>query len=158
MERSLAHPVPPLSHSVGPPGKTLDKDFVSMNNLSETLIRIGGIYNLGFVIFHLLFWRLFRWKEDLTSLTAINRSIIQILNLCLTFMFLLMAYISIIHATEMVLAPLGKTLSVAFALFWFLRMVEQVVFFGIKNRVSLLLTVAFLAGGIIYLLPVLIIG
>ena len=138
--------------------KTLVKDFVSMNNLSETLIWIGGIYNLGFVIFHLLFWRLFRWKEDLTSLTAINRSIMQILNLCLTFMFLLMAYVSIIHSAEMVVAPLGKTLSVAFALFWFLRMVEQVVFFGIKNRVSLLLTVAFLVGSIIYLLPVLIIG
>ena len=128
-----------------------------MNNLSEALLLIGGIYNLGFVIFHLLFWRLFRWKEDLASLTAINRSIIQILNLCLTFMFLLMAYISIFHSSEMAGTSLGKTLSVAFALFWFLRMVEQVVFFGIKNRVSLLLTVAFLLGSIIYLLSVLVI-
>ena len=48
--------------------------------------------------------------------------------------------------------------SMAFALFWFLRMVEQVVFFGIKNSVSLLLAFAFLVGSIIYLLPVLIIG
>lgn len=28
----------------------------------KTLIYIGGIYHVGFAIFHLLFWRLFDWK------------------------------------------------------------------------------------------------
>lgn len=70
-----------------------------MNDLSEGMILLGGFYNLGFAIFHLMFWRLFRWKRDLSSLTFINRSVMQILNLCLTFVFLLMAYISFFNTS-----------------------------------------------------------
>ena len=40
-----------------------------MANLTPTLLVAGGIFNLCFAVFHLCFWRLFRWKEDLASLT-----------------------------------------------------------------------------------------
>lgn len=126
-----------------------------MNILSETLLFVGGIFNLGFVVFHLMFWRLFRWKQDLALLTVINRSVMQILNLCLTFVFLVMAYVSFFHVPELVSTNLGRTLLVAFSTFWFLRMIEQVVFFGIKNRVSLALTLIFLLGSAMYLVPAL---
>ena len=129
-----------------------------MNNFTETIIFVGGVYNLGFAVFHLMFWRLFRWKKDLASLTFTNRSIIQILNLCLTFIFLVMAYVSFFHSPELIQTSLGKTILVAFSLFWFLRMVEQVVFFGVKNRVSIILTLVFLLGSVIYLVPVLQVG
>lgn len=124
-----------------------------MNNLVESVILMGGIFNLGFAIFHLMFWRLFRWKEDLASLTLINRSVMQILNLCLTFVFLVMAYVSIFHRSEMISTNLGNTLLIAFSSFWFLRMIEQVFFFGIRKRLSLAFTLVFLMGTILYLLP-----
>ena len=124
-----------------------------MNDLSEVMILIGGFYNLGFAIFHLLFWRLFRWKRDLSSLTFINRSVMQILNLCLTFVFLLMAYISFFNTSELIQTNLGKALLVGFSLFWFLRMIEQVIFFGIRNSISIILTLIFLFGCVIYLVP-----
>jgi hypothetical protein len=127
-----------------------------MNNLAETIILIGGIFNLGFAVFHLIFWRLFRWKEDLASLTSINRSVMQILNLCLIFVFLVIAYISIFFSSAMISTSLGKTLLIAFSLFWFQRMIEQIIFFGIKNKVSLVFTLVFLVGSIIYALPVLV--
>lgn len=113
----------------------------------------GGIYNLGFAIFHLFFWRLFRWREDLASLTHINRSVMQILNLCLTFVFLLFGYLSLFHTTELVAGSLGNTLLLGIALFWFLRMAQQMVFFGIRNRISAAFTVLFFLGGLVYLLP-----
>ena len=113
----------------------------------------GGIYNLGFAIFHLFFWRLFHWREDLASLTHINRSVMQILNLCLTFVFLLFAYLSLFHSTELVAGGLGSTLLLGNALFWFLRMAQQMVFFGIRNRISAAFTVLFFLGGLVYLLP-----
>ena len=113
----------------------------------------GGIYNLGFAIFHLFFWRLFRWMEDLASLTHINRSVMQILNLCLTFVFLLFGYLSLFHTTELVAGSLGNTLLLGIALFWFLRMAQQMVFFGIRNRISAAFTVLFFLGGLVYLLP-----
>jgi hypothetical protein len=124
-----------------------------MNDLSEVMILLGGFYNLGFAIFHLLFWRLFRWKRDLSSLTFINRSVMQILNLCLTFVFLLMAYISFFNTSELIQTNLGKTLLVGFSLFWFLRMIEQIIFFGIRNLISIALTLVFLFGCVIYLIP-----
>jgi hypothetical protein len=124
-----------------------------MNDLSEVMILIGGFYNLGFAIFHLMFWRLFRWKRDLSSLTFINRSVMQILNLCLTFVFLLMAYISFFNTSELIQTNLGKALLVGFSLFWFLRMIEQIIFFRIRNLISIALTLVFLFGCVIYLIP-----
>jgi len=121
--------------------------------LSEVMILLGGFYNLGFAIFHLMFWRLFRWKRDLSSLTFINRSVTQILNLCLTFVFLLMAYISFFNTSELIQTNLGKALLVGFSLFWFLRMIEQIIFFGIRNLISIALTLVFLFGCVIYLIP-----
>ena len=126
-----------------------------MNNLAETIILIGGIFNLGFAIFHLMFWQLFHWKEDLASLTLINRSVMQILNLCLIFVFLVIAYVSIFFSSALISTSLGKSLLIAFSLFWFLRMIEQIIFFGVKNKVSLVLTMVFFVGSIIYALPVL---
>lgn len=126
-----------------------------MSNLADTMLVLGGIYNLGFAIFHLGFWRIFRWKEDLVSLTRINRAIMQVLNLRLTFVFLVMAYVSFFHRTDLLGTGLGTALLTAFSLFWFLRMIEQVIFFGLKNQVSMVFTLLFLLGSLIYLMPIL---
>jgi len=126
-----------------------------MNNFTATIIFVGGVYNLGFAIFHLMFWRLFRWNRNLASLTPINRSIMQILNLCLIFVFLAMAYISFFHSPELIQTSLGKTTLIVFSLFWFLRMVEQVIFFGVKSKVSVVFILVFLLGSVIYLVPAL---
>ena len=123
-----------------------------MSTLSETLLFAGGIFNIGFAIFHLFFWKIFDWKEDLATLTSVNRAIMQTLNLCLTLVFLIMAYISIFHRAEMLSTNLGKTLLISFSIFWFLRMIEQVVFFKIKRLVSFAFALIFLAGGMFYLL------
>ena len=116
---------------------------------------MGGIFNLGFAVFRLMFWKIFHWKDDLASLTHINRSIMQILNLRLTFVFLVMAYLSFFHKAEMISTNIGKVLLISFSLFWFFRTLEQVVFFGVKNRMSFALTLIFLVGGILYMLPAL---
>jgi len=31
----------------------------------EALIKAGGIYNIVLVVFHMLFWHIFNWGEDL---------------------------------------------------------------------------------------------
>jgi len=124
-----------------------------MNDLSDMMVLIGGFYNLGFAIFHLMFWQLFQWEKDLSKLTFVNRSVMQILNLCLTFIFLVMAYISFFYVSELRQTHLGKTLLIGFSLFWLLRMIEQIIFFGIRNSISIVLTIVFLFGSVIYLIP-----
>jgi hypothetical protein len=118
---------------------------------SENIVFIGGIYNLLFAFFHLMFWKLFGWKEDLAKLTFINRQVMQILNLCLTFVFLLFSYISFIHTSEMLTTSLGRILLLLISIFWLLRAIEQVFFFGLKNRGSIAFFVIFLLGTMIYL-------
>lgn len=119
---------------------------------SRLLLWIGGIYHLGFAVFHLFFWRLFRWQQDLAHLLPVNRAVMQILNFCLIFIFLLFAWISLVHPTELLLTGLGRAVRAGIALFWFLRTIEQVHFFGLRNRVSMIFTLVFLAGGMLYLL------
>jgi hypothetical protein len=121
----------------------------------KTLILLGGFYNLAFAIFHLSFWRLFRWKTDLRSLTAINRGVIQILNLRLIFVFLIFAYISFFHGSELVATSLGKAILLATSLFWFGRAIEQIIFFKLQKLASIFLFVVFLLGAVIYFLPIL---
>ena len=123
--------------------------------MKNTLLIVGGFYHLGFAIFHLFFWRLFNWEKDLTSLTIINRAVMQILNLCLTFVFIVVAYISVFYSTEMLSTNLGKVIIASISLFWLIRFVEQLYFFGLKKLFSIILTILFVAGFIIYLIPVL---
>ncbi len=127
-----------------------------MKNVALIILIGCGVFDFGFAVFHLMFWKIFNWKEDLASLTSINRSVMQILNLCLTFMFLTMAYVTFFLQAEMISTNLGIILLIAFSIFWFFRMIEQMVFFGITNRISFLLTLTFFAGGVLHLLPVLI--
>lgn len=122
-------------------------------SVSQTFLFVGGVFHLAIAIFHLFFWRIFRWKEDLASLTRINRAIVQILNLCLTFLFFVMAYVSFFHAAELLSTPLGHIILVSIALFWVLRLILQFVFFGARHRISILFILLFLVGASLYLFP-----
>lgn len=112
-----------------------------------------SIYNLGFAIFHLLFWKIFHWKQDLAHLKFVNRNIMQILNLRLTYVFLMMAFVTFVFQAEMT-TRLGLALLAAFSIFWFMRAVEQIIFFGLRNWISNSLTVIFLIGGVLHLLSI----
>jgi len=79
----------------------------------------------------------------------------QILNLCLGFVFLVMAYVSFLHGPEMIQKRLGKTFLAGFSLFWFLRMLEQAIFFDIKSSASVIIILVSLVGCVLYLLAVL---
>ncbi len=123
------------------------KDLI---NNPEKLLLIGALFHLAFVAFHLLFWKLFDWVQDLKKLSHINKSVMQILNLRLIFVFLIFAYISYFNASEMLNSKLGLTMIAAIALFWGFRSVEQVIYFGIKNFASNLLLLLFLFGTVLY--------
>lgn len=119
----------------------------------ETLIKAGGIYNVILVLFHLLFWRIFNWEQDLRTLSFLNRAIMQVVNLSLTFVFIIFAYISIIHSNELLSTPLGKSLLVLMALFWLTRSIMQIIFFKLSHWGSVMFLLVFLAGSLLYGIP-----
>ena len=77
----------------------------------------------------------------------------QVLNLSLTFAFVIFGYVSLVHTTELLVTPLGKSLLVLVALFWLARAVEQVVFFKLKHWGSIAFLLIFLIGASLYGIP-----
>jgi hypothetical protein len=119
----------------------------------KTLIIIGGFLWLAFFVFHIFFWKLFDWKRDLEKLSKTNKAIMQVLNLCLMFCFLIFTYVSIFQTNELLTTSLGKTLLIGMILFAVFRAAEQVIFFDLKNIRSKAVFVAALVGAAIYLIP-----
>ncbi|MCX5813756.1 MAG: hypothetical protein NT178_14595 [Proteobacteria bacterium] len=118
-----------------------------------TVIKIGGFYNMGFLVFHAMFWKLFKWKNELPKLTRINGAVMQVLNLCLMFCFLLFGYISLFHTSELGTSNMGRALLLFIALFWLARVIEQLVFFSFRRPLSIAMTILFLLGFCLYAYP-----
>ncbi len=115
-----------------------------------TWIIASGIYNLGFGLFHLTFWRLLNWKEQLPRLSSTNRAVMQALNLCLTFFLLLSAYTYLIYPDEIRASGIGRVVAAAMLIFWIFRAVQQLVFFDLKMRVHRILLGIFGVGIILH--------
>ncbi len=120
----------------------------------ETLVRIGGVYCVALILFHLSFWKIFAWAEQLPRLSKLNQAIMQVLNLSLAFVFGILAYLSFAHADELLNTALGRVFLGAFALFWLFRSVLQIVFFKLEHWGSWAFLAFFLGGAVIYGLPV----
>ncbi|MCJ7771591.1 MAG: hypothetical protein MUP22_00495 [Desulfobacterales bacterium] len=120
----------------------------------EILLKIGGIYNLAFAVFHCLFWKIFKWDSELSQLNVLNRAIMQVLNLCLIFCFLIFFYISVFHTSDLLSTPLGQSILICISIFWLLRAMEQILFFKLKHWGSVVFLIIFIFGAVIYLIPV----
>jgi len=121
--------------------------------MKEAMIIIGGIFTVALIIFHLLFWRIFKWPETLMSLNYVNKATIQVLNISITFIFFIIAYISFAHTHELLNTQLGKTLLALISGLWLFRAVQQVMFYKLKHKASVSLTFFFLIEALLYGLP-----
>ena len=115
----------------------------------------GGALHLGWALFHVFFPRIFKWSASLEPLDPVNRGIYQILNLCLTFYFFAVGYLSLALADQMLTTPLGRKLWGVLAVFWFFRLGLQFRFFRITHPISLLLSLGFALTLGVHLYPLL---
>ncbi|MEW5913172.1 MAG: hypothetical protein AB1814_11495 [Thermodesulfobacteriota bacterium] len=125
--------------------------------MSKALIFIyaGGALHAGWAVFHLFFPRIFQWPQRLASLDSVNRSIMQVLNLCLAFYFAVAAYLSLAFAPELLASGLGKKLLAIFTAFWLLRLALQFRFFRAVHPASLVLILFFALTLVAYGYPLL---
>ena len=125
--------------------------------MNEILIISGGFYTVVLIIFHLLFWRVFNWPETLMLLNDTNRATMQVLNISITFIFFIFAYISFSHTDELLQTQPGNSLLVLIACLWMfmdIRAVQQVLFYKLKHKASVGLTLFFLIGAFLHGVPV----
>jgi len=119
------------------------------------IIYLCGFYSLAFALFHIGFWKQFKWNEDLKKMLFVNRGIMQILNIQIIYFFLFVTFVCIVFPAELLNTKLGNVFLLGCSLFWLIRTVQQFIFFfrG-KHWLSHVLTVIFIIGTILFALPV----
>jgi hypothetical protein len=110
----------------------------------------AGVLYAALALFHLGFWRLFRWRDELSRLGSVNRGVMQVLNLCLTYLFVVAAAGFCFYPAEIVAAGVGRVLLAALAGFWLLRAAYQPWFFGLRHGLSISLFVSFAALAVLH--------
>ncbi|ACB76312.1 hypothetical protein [Opitutus terrae] len=121
--------------------------------LENALLIAAGGHSLAFGVFHLGFWRLFGWRTELANVSRVNRGIMQVLNLCLTFLFFAIGVLILVHRAEMTTTAIGRSLLAVMALFWIVRLVQQAIFFNLRHHASFVLSGLFLLGAALHALP-----
>lgn len=119
----------------------------------EWIIYACGIHALAFAIFHAYFWKLFRWRTGLDQISKPNRAILQIANVQLIYVFIFVAFVCFLFPTEVLSSSLGKVFLIGNAGFWIIRFIQQFVFLRINHWMNHSLTILFLIGFILFLLP-----
>ena len=120
----------------------------------DVIIFICGLYNIAFALFHFGFWKLFHWGNELKKLSFANKGIMQILNIQISYYFILTAIICFVFPTELLATKLGNWILIGSSIFWLIRTLQQFIFLRADNYKIHLLTVIFLIGAILFALPI----
>lgn len=119
---------------------------------AQALLLLCAIHSLGFALFHLAFWTLFKWPRTLATTTLPNRAIVQIANVQLVWVFLLVAVLCLLYPRELAGAPLGRAFLLGMSGFWALRLATQFVWLRVHNPLVHALSLAFALGAIVFAL------
>ncbi len=124
----------------------MDKNFILI---------LCGLHSVVLAVFHIFFWRIFKWKKQLALLSLPNRAIMQIFNLRTIYFFFLIAFLCFFYKKELLETNLGHALLIGCSLFWVGRTIEQFVFLHrIKHWTVHFLTAIFVLGAVLFALPV----
>jgi uncharacterized membrane protein (DUF485 family) len=104
--------------------------------MKETLLVIGGATRIAWAIFHILFWKIFDWKNSLSSLSHQQRSITYTLNIMIVYVLVVFVYLSIFQRSTLASSSLGKAVLVAIPFFFLIRAILQ-GFLGFRQRESI---------------------
>lgn len=118
-------------------------------------IWLCGLHSLAFAVFHMAFWKLFRWRQSLKTATVADRAILQILNLRLIYVLLGVAALCFFYTDELHDSALGRALLAGMSLFWAGRTIEQFVFLRINRPLVHALTALFVLGAVLFAMPLL---
>lgn len=121
-----------------------------MTDLFSASLVAAGIFNLAFAAFHISFWKLFRWPASLGSIGSINRSILYILNMAVTWLFALVGLLLLVYPGEVETTGLGWGLLWGMAFFWLARAAIQPPVFGLRKPLSMALFLIFLLGAALH--------
>lgn len=94
----------------------------------EIHFRIIGIILIVLALVHVIFPKYFNWRQELQSLSLINKQIMLVHTFFIALTVFLMGLLCLTSSTELITTKLGKTISLGLGIFWSIRLFIQ--FFG----------------------------
>ena len=119
----------------------------------KKLITIGGIYNILFALFHTGFWKMCNWNAELEKLDFNNKWAMQILNIQTIYYLIFTAVICFVFKNELLTTRVGKWLLIGMAGFWFVRAMEQFVYWEMGAASTIIMVLFFLSGSGLFIVP-----
>lgn len=89
---------------------------------------IIGILLIGLSLIHVIFPKYFQWKQQLQSLSVINRQMMYVHSFFIAFVVFLIGLLCLTSSDALINTSLGKRISLGLAVFWIIRLLVQ--FFG----------------------------
>ena len=98
----------------------------------EFHLKIIGILLILLSAIHIFFPKYFNWKNELNSLSLINRQLMYVHSFFIAFAILLVGVLCLSSANELTNTDLGKKISLGLGIFWLVRLFIQ--FFGYSSK------------------------
>src|SRR5262249_8026473 len=94
----------------------------------ELHLKIIGMLLIMLSLLHVGFPRYFKWNQELSTLSLVNRQMMMVHTLFIGLIVLLNGLLCLSSANELINTNLGKKLSLGIGIFWAVRLAVQ--FFG----------------------------
>lgn len=91
----------------------------------ELQLKIIGILLIVLSLIHAGFPRYFRWKDELKSLSLVNKQIFQVHTFFIGLIVLMMGLLCLLCSEELISTVLGRKLSLGLGIFWVFRLYFQ---------------------------------
>lgn len=98
----------------------------------EIHYKIIGVLLIALALVHVIFPKYFNWKEELKSLSLINRQMMTVHTFFIALVVFLMGLLCLYSTKELIESKLGKTISLGLGIFWSMRLFIQ--FFGYSTE------------------------
>jgi hypothetical protein len=99
----------------------------------ELHLKLIGILLMILAFMHAIFPKYFNWKQELNSLSIINRQLMYVHSFFIALVILLMGILCFTSAPELIETSLGKKVSLGLGIFWTTRLFIQ--FFGFSAKI-----------------------
>ena len=98
----------------------------------ELHLRIIGVLLIILALLHSFFPKYFKWEQELSSLSIINRQMMYVHAFFIALGIFLMGLLCLNFSHELSKTGIGKTISLGFGIFWTVRLCVQ--FFGYSSK------------------------
>lgn len=96
-------------------------------------LKIIGSLLIVLALLHFYFPKYFNWKQELGSLTIMNRQLMYVHSLFIAFAVFLIGLLCLTSSGELISTTLGKRISLGIGIFWGARFLVQ--FFGYSSKI-----------------------